>query len=130
MDKRDWGWVKQHMPGVTALLAEYRAFGEGLHLDECWRRGVQRGEAGWFFAREGPICLGTPFDGMASPLLIEWAKRDWQRHGMVLMLAPLVDGSECRRLTPAEREAWAIVGARAAKEARRRQEAEAAHGAH
>lgn len=124
MDKKDWSWFKQFMPGVTALLGEYREFGEGLHLDECWKRGVLGGQAGWFFAREGPVCLGTPFDRKASPILCEWAEADWRRHGLVLMLAPLPDGTVCRRLNTGEKQAWDIVGARGLKEAQRRKEVE------
>lgn len=129
VDKRDWSWIKQFMPGVVALLAEYREFGEGLHLDECWRRGVLLCQPGWFFAREGPIALGTPFDRQASPVQCTWGEVDWRRAGLVLMLAPLPNGTECRRLNLSEKGAWAVNGARARKEAQRRREVEEAHGA-
>lgn len=101
LDKRNWSWIKEFMPNVVALLAEYRA-GEGAHLDECWQRGVLRGEPGWFFAQEGAVCLGTPFDLAAAEAAV-------RAQGFALLLAPLPDGSQCRRLNAREREAQAIV---------------------
>lgn len=127
--KKDWGWFKLFMPGVAALLAEYREFGEGLHIDECWRRGVLRCEPGWFYAREGPIALGTPFDRRASPVQCTWGELDWRRAGLVLMLAPLPGGGECRRLNLTEKGAWAVNDARSKKEAHRRQTAGEVYGA-
>lgn len=128
MDKRDWSWIKQHMPLTVELLAEYRAAGEGEHLDECWQRGVLMREAGWFYAREGAIALGTPFDRQASPVQCTWGETDWRRAGHVLMLAPLPGNAECRRLNARERSARQIVDVR--ERERQRQQREAAHGAH
>lgn len=91
--KRDWAWLGAHMPRVVALLREYREVGEGDHLDECWLRGVMRGEPGWFWAVEGPIRLGTPFE--APPVvstLGELERRAFELHGVLLMMAPLPGG--------------------------------------
>lgn len=49
------------MPGVARLVAERRARMGDAHVTECVRRGLA-GEPGWFFAREGPIAVGTPWD--------------------------------------------------------------------
>lgn len=64
-----WQWVPEAMPGVARLMAERRrAYGQA-HVAECWRRGMA-GEPGWFFAREGPVAIGTPWD---SPELANFA---------------------------------------------------------
>ena len=55
-----WGWLPTAMPGVARLMAEKRVTLGGAHVAECWRRGMA-GEAGWFFAREGVIAIGTPW---------------------------------------------------------------------
>lgn len=139
MDKKDWSWMKQHMPGVVALLREYREAGEGAHVDECWLKGVIAGQPGWLFAREGPICLGTPFDERSHPILCDLAVKDWRRAGVVLMLAPLPGGIECRRLNADQINARSIADVRA-REAQRQADVQAGrrapfpgevvHGAH
>ena len=59
--KKDrWNWLPTAMPGVARLMAEKRkTFGDAW-VAECWRRSIA-GEAGWFFAREGALTVGTPF---------------------------------------------------------------------
>lgn len=87
-EKLDWSWMAQHVPGVVGQLREWRQAGEGDHLNECWRRGVVRLEPGWFFAREGAICIGTPWVE-ADEMLRGWARLQWESVGMLLVLAPL-----------------------------------------
>ncbi len=74
MDKakavQSWDWLPDAMPGVARLFAERRAKDGKAHTDECWRRGVKRLEPGWFFAREGAVALGTPWD---HPDLVNFA---------------------------------------------------------
>lgn len=65
-----WGWLPAAMPGVARLMRDKRkALGEA-HVAECWRRGVLEREAGWFFAREGALAVGTPWD---DPVLANFA---------------------------------------------------------
>lgn len=90
-ERLNWDWMQQHVPGVVAQLREWREAGEGAHLNECWRHGVVRLEPGWFFAREGAICLGVPWEP-ADELLRGWVKLAWQHTGLFLMLAPLPVG--------------------------------------
>lgn len=59
--KRRWDWLPLHMPGVARLVREKRRLLGDAHVDECWRRGVLQREAGWFFAREGALAVGTPW---------------------------------------------------------------------
>lgn len=90
---KDWGWIKDHMPRTVAMLAEYRAAGEGAHIDECWRRGVVRGEANWFCAVEGPLTLGTAFDARPrGSVLGEMEQWEFASSKTLLQLAPLPDG--------------------------------------
>lgn len=44
------------------LMRDRRRMHGNAHLDECWRRGVQQRQPGWFFAREGALAVGTPWD--------------------------------------------------------------------
>lgn len=57
-----FAWVREAMPGVAKLIAEKRRQCGDAHVNECWRRGVVERQPGWFFAREGVIALGTPWD--------------------------------------------------------------------
>jgi hypothetical protein len=85
--------MAQHMPQCTAELREIREAGEGAHLDECWRRGVLGGEPGWFFAREGPISLGTPFDAPPpGSVRGEIERASYAPQGQILMLAAFPHG--------------------------------------
>lgn len=67
MDKKDkerrnrWAWLPAAMPGVAKLMAEKRAKFGAAHVNECWARSMA-GEPGWFFAREGALTVGTPWD--------------------------------------------------------------------
>jgi len=108
--KRDWVWMEAHMPEVVRQLREYREGGEGAHVNECWRRGVVCGEPGWFFAREGPITLGTPFDRLPGSLLGEVERHAFRSGGAVLMLAPLPQGRQLQpRPTALEKRARELV---------------------
>jgi hypothetical protein len=66
MDKEEkpkpFAWLPAAMPGVARLVREKRAKVGDEHVNECFRRGVLLGEAGWFFAREGAIAIGTPWN--------------------------------------------------------------------
>lgn len=67
---RDWSWLPVQMPGVARLVAEKREAWGSDHVNDCWQRGVIKGEAGWFFAREGTLAVGTPWD---DPVLVNFA---------------------------------------------------------
>lgn len=58
---RSWGWMKTALPGVARLVVEKRAAFGDAHVNECMRRGLA-GEPNWFFAREGAVAIGTPFN--------------------------------------------------------------------
>ena len=60
--KKRFDWLPVEMPGVAKLVKEKRAqLGEAF-VNECWKRGVLQREPGWFFAREGALAEGTPWD--------------------------------------------------------------------
>jgi hypothetical protein len=65
-----WAWLPAAMPGVARLLAEKRKLHGDAHVAECWKRGVVERQAGWFFAREGALAVGTPWD---DPVLANFA---------------------------------------------------------
>ncbi len=73
MDKAKdrYSWMSEAMPGVAKLVVEKRRELGAGHVAECWRRGMA-GEPGWFFAREGAIAIGTPWDD-GDPVMREWA---------------------------------------------------------
>lgn len=88
MDRKDWSWVQQHMPELVREIAEWRQAGLGAHVDTCWRLGVLEGKPNCFYAQEGPIALGTPFDNQ-SPVLKHSAQRTFKVLGFQLQLAPV-----------------------------------------
>lgn len=57
-----WGWLPEAMPNVARLIRERRQLLGAAHVNECWQRGVIQREPGWFFAREGALAVGTPWD--------------------------------------------------------------------
>lgn len=54
-------WMPQALPKVAALVRDKRREWGDKHVTECVRRGLS-GEPGYFFAREGAIAVGTPWD--------------------------------------------------------------------
>lgn len=67
---KKWDWLPMAMPGVARLVKEKRRLLGDAHVNECWNRGVLKGEPGWFFAREGALAVGTPWD---DPVLANFA---------------------------------------------------------
>jgi hypothetical protein len=65
-----WGWLPAAMPGVARLIKEKRQLLGDAHVSLCWQRGVVERQAGWFFAREGALVVGTPWD---DPVLANFA---------------------------------------------------------
>jgi hypothetical protein len=72
MDKRPdqegkgWGWLPAHMPRVQRLLADRRRTDGADHVRLCWQMGVVQQQPGWFFAREGPLAVGTVWPEVAD----------------------------------------------------------------
>lgn len=56
-----WDWVPLAMPGVTKLMADKKREMGADWVAICWTHGMW-GEPGWFFAKEGPVAVGTPWD--------------------------------------------------------------------
>jgi hypothetical protein len=84
MDKgKDWKWLPAHMPGVARLIAEKRRTLGDAHVNTCWRRGVVGMEPGWFYAREGPLAVGVPWD---DPQLAAAAELQVSRTQAVLVV--------------------------------------------
>lgn len=82
--KKDWKWLPAHMPGVARLVAEKRKALGDAHVDECWRRGVMQCEPGWFFAREGPLTVGTP--DTSDPTMLDFCASSITSRQAVVML--------------------------------------------
>lgn len=61
--------IRDAMPGVARNIADKRRTLGDAHVSECIKRGLA-GEPGWFFAREGTIAIGTPWD---DPVLANFA---------------------------------------------------------
>ena len=71
MDKRPgsvkkWDWLPAQMPGVAKLMAEKRAVLGSAHVSLCWKNGVELLQPGWFYAREGALTIGTPWEVSAE----------------------------------------------------------------
>lgn len=65
-----WSWLPAAMPGVARLIKEKRQQLGDEHVSLCWQRGVIERQPGWFFAREGALAVGTPWD---EPVLANFA---------------------------------------------------------
>jgi hypothetical protein len=65
--KNRWDWVPLAMPGVTKLMADKKREMGADWVATCWANGM-KGEPGWFFAKEGPLMVGTPWD-MGHPAM-------------------------------------------------------------
>lgn len=81
--KARFDWMAAAMPGVVKLAAEKRAQWGDAHVTECIQRGLA-GEPGFFFAREGPIAVGTPFE--TDPVIIDAQWRTYSKTQAMLML--------------------------------------------
>lgn len=87
MDKKEpnrWAWVPAAMPNVARLMQERRRRHGDAHVNECWKRGVVLGEPGWFYAREGTVSIGTPWEAFADVAL--WQATATQ--GLLIMRDP------------------------------------------
>lgn len=89
-EKKRWDWLPSQMPGVAKLIAEKRAAVGKAHVDECWKRGVVQREPGWFFAREGALSVGTPWD---DPVLANFAAAQVTATQALLMIRELSHGA-------------------------------------
>lgn len=79
------------MPKVVQMLKDRRERGEGAFIDECWVKGVQQQQPGWFFAAEGPVAIGVPPGGVLSdPALV--AMRAAFPDQAIVMLKEVADG--------------------------------------
>jgi hypothetical protein len=90
MDRKNWNWLPVHMPGVAALVREKRKALGDAHVNECWTRGVVQREPGWFFAREGALAVGTPWD---DPALANFAAAQVTSSQALLLLREVGDGA-------------------------------------
>lgn len=84
--KERWDWLPQAMPGVKRLIDEKRAELGAAHVNECWKRGVLLKEPGWFFAREGALAVGTPWE---HPLVANFAALQVSATQALLVLRPV-----------------------------------------
>lgn len=88
---RRWDWLPDHMPQVAALMREKRKALGDAHVNRCWMQGVVKGQPGWFYAREGPLAVGVPFD---DPVLAPLAMAPQIPTQAVLMLRTVEQGDE------------------------------------
>jgi hypothetical protein len=65
-----FAWMRAAMPGVALKIAERRKEWGDEHVTLCLRNGLG-GQPGWFFAREGVIAVGTPWDD--DPVMMNFA---------------------------------------------------------
>ena len=86
-----YDWLPAHMPRVAKLVRERRAQLGDAHVNECWRRGVLQCEPGWFFAREGALTVGTPWD---EPVMANLSAASVTSSQAVLILREKADGAK------------------------------------
>lgn len=83
MDNK-WDWLPKMMPNVAQMVSEKRKLYGDAHVNECWRRGVIKGEPGWLFAREANVAVGTPWASFKDVAL--WQVTTTQ--GLLIMKEP------------------------------------------
>lgn len=76
---------------MARLVTQRRRELGDAHVSECWRRGVIEREPGWFFAREGALAVGTPWDG--DPVLANFAAASVSATQALLVLREPGDGA-------------------------------------
>lgn len=81
--KMDWSWVKLFMPGVTRLMGEKRAEFGPEWIGQCWRAGVIEQKPGWFFAAEGALTIGMPWD---DEVIDMYVKTRWTNSQAIVVL--------------------------------------------
>lgn len=82
--KADWSWLPARMPGVARQIAEKRRVHGDAHVNTCWRLGVVERKPGFFFAREGALAVGTPWE---DPELANFAAAHVTASQALLVLA-------------------------------------------
>lgn len=85
-----WAWLPKAMPGVARLMVEKRREHGDAHIAECWRRAMA-GEAGWFYAAEGPLAIGVPWDDIEINQFS--AQRLTAKQALVVVRVPAQKGS-------------------------------------
>ena len=83
--REKWAALLELMPQVRRLVAEKRQAHGAAHVAMCWKRGVVDLEPGWFFAREGAVAVGTPWD---DPVLANFAALQVTSTQAVLVMRP------------------------------------------
>lgn len=76
--------IRDAMPGVQRLVAEKRRVMGDAWVTDCIRRGLA-GEPGYFFAREGALAVGTPWD---DPVLANFAAANVTSTQALVVLRP------------------------------------------
>lgn len=90
MSDNRWSWLPAMMPGVVALMAEKRRQYGAPHVALCWKKGVVERQPGWFFAREGALAVGTPFE---DQVLVQLSAAQWTQSQTYLAMKPPPDGA-------------------------------------
>lgn len=81
--------IARAMPATARMVRDWRRTLGDAHVTECVHRGLA-GQAGWFFAREGAIAVGTPW-GDDPDVLRMFAMQG--EDGAFVMMRPLDDAS-------------------------------------
>lgn len=92
--------IARAMPATTAMVRDYRRELGDQHVSDCVRRGLA-GESGFFFAREGPLAVGTPW-GSDDPELLRLFAMQGQG-GAFVMLRPLAGDGACMSMQREQR---------------------------
>lgn len=80
--------IRTAMPKTTELVAQRRRELGDDHVTECIRRGMA-GQPGYFFAREGGLAVGTPWDDFATT----WADSARVSQVLVVLREGAIDGA-------------------------------------
>lgn len=86
-----WSWLPAAMPKVAALMTERRVQMGADHVAACFKAGMD-GQPDHFFAREGPLAIGTPF--AADSVAAAWCTQAIKPGQALVMIRPRQGGTD------------------------------------
>lgn len=79
--------IRQAMPKVLPLMETHRKNMGAEHVQECQRKGMA-GQPGWFYARQGVITIGAPWQEVWD-IEAQLAKVGGYADAVVVVLRPV-----------------------------------------
>lgn len=83
MSVKRFDWLPAVMPGVQVLIGQVRReWAKDRWFERCWRAGVVEGLPGHFWAAEGSVQVGMPWDADA---VAQWLQLQAEMPGVAMV---------------------------------------------